>query len=129
MAWLGIGDAADHLPVCLYAATPKATRCRKPATTHVLIDATGHHPTISFAVLPTCDDHLNVARNVGEYHQEHPYSGWCGMPGSLWHQPSNRCIIDDSGIELPARATGDEPHTSLTLVGQTSPARRVGAAA
>lgn len=88
-------------PYCLYTGpTPGVPQCGKNATTHLFVSS----PTMGDVALATCPDHEAIARAAGDVVDEHGFGGFCGMPGTLWSFDEHRCIIDDSGVELPAKA-------------------------
>lgn len=90
------GHASDeYRPVCVYAEAPGEPGCNKLATWHIAV-ADAHYGQIAFSA---CNAHAPIARSIGRFIREHPFGGFCGMPGTLWHAERNECILDDSGIE------------------------------
>lgn len=99
----GIGDRCeDHRAVCSYSGPrPGPSTCQAPATVHLMLD----YPAGADGVvgLASCDTHLGIARAAGTVLAEHPHTGLCGLPGTVWlPEPDNVCVIDDSGVEPTA---------------------------
>jgi hypothetical protein len=91
--WVG-KPSDEYRAVCGYSAHPGAPKCTSVATVHVMV-RDDHYGPVGLAA---CDTHAATARTSGEWIAEHPFEGWCGLPGTHWvHHPVNRCELDDSG--------------------------------
>lgn len=85
--------------------------CGAPAVTHMLSDTNEH----GMVGLTACEEHVSVARHVGHYLAEHPYRGWCGMPGTGWSMRVNACLIDATAVDPHAPGVL-EPDGELELL-------------
>lgn len=95
--------STDYRAVCQYSHQPGAPECTNEATVHVATED-AHY---GFVCLASCNEHAPIARASGRYVMEHTFEGVCGLPGTLWNEQLNRCVLDDSGEEpaLHAHAT------------------------
>lgn len=87
----------DHRAICGYSP-PSGARCEEPAVVHILVSVDGGVAQ----AYATCPGHSAIARCDGVV-QEHPHRGWCGFPSTRWDEGANECVLDDGGVELPAR--------------------------
>lgn len=87
-----VGPASDeYRAVCAHSHGPDYPQCERPASLHIKVED-GRYGVVALA---SCDVHLGIARNAARVLADHPYEGFCGLPGTLWH-PENRCVLDDS---------------------------------
>lgn len=95
-----VGPASDeHRAVCVYSPRPGDPQCDRPATLHVRTDTDEYRQV----ALSTCDRHAPIARVAGRFVAEHEHALLCGLPGTLWAEVENVCVLDDTGEE-PALA-------------------------
>lgn len=55
-----------------------------------------------------CDGHRNAVEAFDPYQVHTTEGSWCTMPGRIWLIEEHRCVIDDTGVEPPARAAAKE---------------------
>lgn len=77
-------------------------RCTKPAAQHIALLAAD---LVAVHCIAACDEHEPIARKAAgdRFVQEHAYEALCAWPGTLWDFDDNRCVLDDSGVQRPAR--------------------------
>lgn len=86
--------STDHRAVCQFSPEHGDPPCGQPAAHHVAVEDPGY----GLVGLPTCDQHLDIARAAGAFLDEHPYRGFCGFPSSQWDRPGKRCVLDGTGV-------------------------------
>jgi hypothetical protein len=86
-------ESDEWRAVCLYSDGPCEPQCNVSAVVHLRVQ----DPTYGQVALPSCTQHAPIARLAGRLIQEHAHAGTCGLPGTLWHERWNECVIDDSG--------------------------------
>ena len=80
--------------------TPGRFQCENSATTHLWLE----HDTLGDVDTFACAEHVAIARQAQPVLDEHEFGGVCGMPGTLWDFDEHCCHLDDSVVELPAKA-------------------------
>lgn len=48
-----------------------------------------------------CDQHQSEIKQKWVYYAIHPYQMECSMPGCVFVEAENRCIVDEEGLGLP----------------------------
>ncbi len=72
--------STDHRPVCAFSAKPGAPQCVERATFHIRVISIEWGEV----ALATCDAHAPIARSTGIVHDEHEFTGCCGMEPVVW---------------------------------------------
>lgn len=91
----------ESRPICCYAGCcncecAQNDPCERRATRHFWI----RDPRRGNCFVQTCDAHATVARQAGLLVAEHAFTGYCGLPATLWDTRRNLCTIDDSGQDV-----------------------------
>lgn len=92
--WVGEPCSDQHTGRCAYAPHPGLPMCGQPATVHLRVTDHVH----GLVELAACDRHAPIARAAAPVDAEHPHEWVCGLPGTVWVMPDNRCAIDDTGV-------------------------------
>jgi hypothetical protein len=90
--------------------------CGKPAHTHIAwyIEDNGN-----LALSFLCIEHAKVTLPNAEYWMWHEVGPECGMPGSVWRQCDNRCIVHNT-LE-PKDAEQEQEIDDLEPIGPLHP--------
>jgi hypothetical protein len=89
-----VGEPSDdYRSRCAFSMTPVHPQCELEAVTHLRVWTTERGEV----ALAACPVHSMVGRQAGLLIDEHRFSGYCGLPGSLWYP--THCDLDVLGEE------------------------------
>lgn len=92
-----VGPPTDHRAVCGHQLHLGAPQCTERAVVHLRVECPGGCHSFRFRA---CEQHRPVMASAGRVLQEHRFDpAACGLPGFVWNIETNRCVIDDSGVE------------------------------
>jgi hypothetical protein len=96
-------EQPGDLHICQRAVDGWDTLCGKPATWHVIWDASCENSI-------ACDGHASEGLEPWHALQVHPLGADCGMPGSEWIPDERRCVFpaDDAEVAMVKRTTAQE---------------------
>lgn len=89
-------ESTDHRAICAWSATPISPQCTATAELHIRVISLDYGDV----VLASCHNHAPIARATGIQHGEHPFTHYCGLPGTLWHP--TRCEVDVASQRIRA---------------------------
>lgn len=89
-AWIGEETEPWRVALCSYAPAPGEPHCTRDATWHgAQLDASADGDIVT---VPSCDEHLPIMRGLVDC--VHPYVHPCGIPGTEFRWPENRCFAE-----------------------------------